>query len=119
MTRSRELGVRGEELAAAHLESAGYRILERNWRCRDGELDIVAAIDDVVVVVEVKARTGHGSGHPFEAVTPAKLARLRRLAVLWAHEHPPEGHRLRIDVVGVTVGAGSTPVIEHLVGVVA
>jgi putative endonuclease len=117
MTKSRELGVRGEQRAAEHLEAAGYRIIDRNWRCRDGEIDIVAALDDVVAVVEVKTRTGHGAGHPFEAVTPEKVARLRRLALAWAHEHPVEGHRLRIDVVGVTVGATGSETIEHLRGV--
>ncbi|BDZ51171.1 UPF0102 protein [Frondihabitans sucicola] len=121
MTTNRELGIRGEQLAAEYLEGAGYRIIERNWRCRDGEIDIVAAIDDEVVVVEVKTRTGHGAGHPFEAVTPAKVVRLRRLALGWAHEHPLEGHRLRIDVVGVTVGGASGcedgETVEHLRGV--
>jgi putative endonuclease len=117
MTKSRELGVRGEETAARHLERAGYRIRERNWRNREGEIDIVGEIDDVIVIVEVKTRTGHGAGHPFEAVTPAKVARLRRLAVSWAREHPLEGRGLRIDVVGVTVGPDGESVVEHLEGV--
>lgn len=117
MTRSRELGVRGEETAARHLERSGYRIVERNWRCRDGELDIIAETDEVVAVVEVKTRTGHGAGHPFEAVTPAKVQRLRRLALAWAHEHPTEGRILRLDVIGITVSASGDDVVEHLEGV--
>lgn len=114
MTKSKQLGDRGEDVAAGHLEGAGYRIIERNWRCRDGEIDIVAGVDDVVVVVEVKTRTGHGAGHPYESVTPSKVARLRRLAVAWARAHPLEGHRLRIDVVGVTVGPSGDETVEHL-----
>lgn len=117
MTKSRELGVRGEQIAASHLERSGYRIVERNWRCRDGELDIIAETDDVVAVVEVKTRTGLGAGHPFESVTPSKVQRLRRLAVLWAREQPTEGRQLRIDVVGVTIGPSGDETIEHLEGI--
>lgn len=119
MTKNRELGIRGEESAARYLETAGYRIIDRNWRCRDGELDIIASIDEVVAVVEVKTRTGHAAGHPYEAVTPAKVARLRRLALVWARENPFEGHRLRIDVIGVTVDGRGAETIEHLEGIVS
>ncbi|MGA1812402.1 YraN family protein [Frondihabitans sp. 4ASC-45] len=113
---NQEVGALGEEAAAVHLAERGYRILDRNWRCPEGEVDIVAEDDDYVVVVEVKTRTGHAAGHPFEAVTPAKVQRLRRLALAWAHGNPRSGQRLRVDVVAVTLEADAStrPVIEHL-----
>jgi len=116
MTKSRELGSRGEDTAAEYLERVGYRILDRNWRRRAGEIDIVAESDDVVAIVEVKTRTGLGAGHPFEAVTPSKAARLGRLAYAWSAEHHVGGRRLRIDVIGITVGTTGELVVEHLQG---
>lgn len=114
----------GEDLAASYLSEAGLRILERNWRCRDGELDIVAVDDGVLVFVEVKTRSSTAFGDPAEAVHPAKASRLRRLAVRWLVEHDgtywPE---LRFDVVSVlrhgTAGTGGTggPAVRHLPGV--
>lgn len=110
-----ELGAAGEEIAAEYLRECGYRVLARNWRCPEGEIDIVVADDDWVVVVEVKTRSSHAAGHPFESVTPTKLARLRRLAGAWARENPREGSRLRVDAVAVTVAAGTAPpTVEHL-----
>ena len=89
--RSSRVGRRGEQTAAAYLEERGYRVLDRNWRSSDpaqrGELDLVLRHRRVLVVCEVKARTGGPLAHPSEAVTPEKLARLRRLAVLWLREH--------------------------------
>ncbi len=102
----------GEELAARWYLERGFVILDRNWRTRGGELDLVTARDQLVVVCEVKARATVAYGHPFEAITPAKLARLRRLAVQWLHDHDRRGARLRLDVAGV-VGAR----IEVLEGV--
>ncbi|MFI5085431.1 MAG: YraN family protein [Actinomycetales bacterium] len=112
------LGRRGEELAADFLEDRGIRVIDRNWRCPSGEIDIVAFDGDVLVVVEVKTRRSTLYGHPFEAVTPAKLARLRTLAVRWQRERglrPPE---VRIDVVAVVADGTLNPVLEHLRGVV-
>jgi putative endonuclease len=90
-TRSSRVGRRGEQAAAAYLEERGYRILDRNWRSpyadQRGELDLVLRHRGALVVCEVKARTGGPLAHPAEAVTPEKLARLRRLAALWLREH--------------------------------
>ena len=72
------LGRYGEEVAAEHLVAAGLTIVARNWRCREGEVDIVALDGDVLVMCEVKTRRGVGFGTPLDAVTPAKAARLRR-----------------------------------------
>jgi putative endonuclease len=77
------LGRYGEEVAAAYLVAAGLTIVARNWRCRDGEVDIIALDGDVLVMCEVKTRRGVGFGTPLDAVTPAKAARLRRLALRW------------------------------------
>ncbi|MCU1482446.1 MAG: hypothetical protein JWQ19_3232 [Subtercola sp.] len=111
-----ELGRRGEQLAVDHLVGAGYTIVQRNWRCTQGEIDIVAERQGIVVFVEVKTRSGLRYGHPFEAITVAKLARLKRLSAAWCEAH---GGRptIRIDVVGVVAPAGQPATIEHLEGI--
>lgn len=91
----------GEDLAARWYMEHGYRIVDRNWRTRGGELDLVAQRDTMIVVCEVKTRASLAYGHPFEAITPAKLRRLRRLAAQWLHEHDCRGLTLRLDVVGI------------------
>lgn len=108
------LGRRGEDLAAAALVAKGYLLLDRNWRCPLGELDIVAVDGAETVFVEVKTRSGLGFGHPFESVTPVKLARLRRLAAAWCEAHPGGHDLIRIDVIAVILPAAGEPVIEHL-----
>lgn len=98
-----ELGRAGEERAAEELSRRGYRILDRNWRCRSGEIDIVAGLGSEIVAVEVKTRSGTAYGHPLEAIGEAKLRRLWRLARLWAREHPEHarGKRLRVDAIAL------------------
>lgn len=120
MARKDELGRTGEQLAVEHLTTAGYTILDRNWRCSLGEIDIVAQQGATTVVVEVKTRSGLGFGHPLDAVTPRKLARLRRLAGAWCEAHPTSTGRekvgartLRIDVIGV-VAARDGITIDHV-----
>jgi putative endonuclease len=111
------LGARGERLAEDYVRSMGAVVLDRNWRCADGELDIVVSDAGTLVAVEVKARRSWDYGHPFEAVGHDKLARLVRLLAQWAQEHGA-GHRpRRIDVVAVTGPPGAQSVIEHLRGV--
>src|SRR5665213_650348 len=98
------LGRYGEAFAADYLISAGMTVLDRNWRCRDGEVDIVAVEGDVLVICEVKTRRGVEFGTPLDAVTPAKAARLRRLASRWlAQPTTPPRHygEVRFDVVSV------------------
>jgi putative endonuclease len=118
LTRA-ELGAFGEQLAAEHLAAAGLRILARNWRCRYGELDIVAADEAsrTAVFVEVKTRSGDGFGGVAEAVTADKVRRLRRLASLWLAGQDARWSGVRIDVVGVRVGRSRTPELTHVVGV--
>ncbi|MHA0286619.1 YraN family protein [Mycobacterium sp. C3-094] len=119
-THSRaEIGALGEQLAVDHLRGLGLTILDRNWRCRYGELDVVAADEDAraLVFVEVKTRTGEQFGGPLAAVTPVKLRRLRRLAGLWLSARGGSWAQLRIDVVAVTLGRTRAPEITHLQGV--
>ena len=105
-------------MAVDHLLSLGMRVLQRNWRCRYGELDVIAAEGtSTVVFVEVKTRTGDGFGGLPEAVTPAKLRRIRRLAGLWLADQTTGWREIRIDVVGVRVGRHRTPEVTHLRGV--
>ncbi|MEB7505134.1 YraN family protein [Arthrobacter koreensis] len=112
------LGQTGEELAARYLTTAGYHVLERNWRCRQGEIDLVARDGSTLVIAEVKTRSSLDYGHPFEAVSAAKLSRLYLLAAAWTREHA-EGHvSWRVDAVSVLLPGGDRPpVIEHLKGI--
>jgi putative endonuclease len=118
MTRA-EIGAMGEQLAVDHLKSLGLRVLTRNWRCRYGELDVIAADDTtrVVVFVEVKTRTSDQFGGVAQAVTPNKVRRLRRLAGLWLAGQDGSWAEVRIDVIGVRIGRQRTPEITHLRGV--
>ena len=109
-------GRAGEQRAAAHLQNLGYTVLDRNWRCAAGELDIVAARGVDLVVVEVKTRRSAAYGHPFDAVDQRKRDRLWRLSYAWSAAHPDASRhrRLRVDVVGITGDDPATAVLEHL-----
>lgn len=111
------LGQRGEQLASEYLLGAGFRVLDRNYRCREGEIDIVAAERRVLVVCEVKTRSGVQYGLPIEAVTRQKVRRLRRLAVRWVVAHPVTFDELRVDVIGVLKSGAGDFTIEHVRGV--
>jgi putative endonuclease len=108
------LGRYGEDLAVRHLQTLGLEVLERNWRCRWGELDIIAVDGDCLVVCEVKTRRSVAAGGPLEAVTPAKLGRLRRLTAAWLHDQDQHFAQIRIDVIGVLRPPRGRAVIEHL-----
>ncbi|WP_203579644.1 YraN family protein [Microbacterium hibisci] len=114
-----DLGRAGEDRAARYFEERGFTVLARNWRCRDGEIDLVVADRMTVAVVEVKTRRGEGFGHPFEAIDARKRVRLWRLAVAWASAHRDlvQGRRLRIDAVGLTGATVEAARLEHLVDV--
>ena len=116
--RSSELGRWGEELAAEQLAAGGLRVLARNWRCSQGELDLVGLeADGTVVFVEVKTRAGTGFGTPAEAVGWRKSGRIRRLAGAWLADHRPAGTTgLRFDVVGIVRRPGEPPEVTHLRG---
>lgn len=96
------LGADGEAVTATWYEERGFQVLARNWRCREGELDLVLAKDDLIVICEVKTRSSGRYGSPFEAVGPAKQLRLRRAAARWLREAAPfRPDRVRFDVAGV------------------
>lgn len=113
MGHNQALGRRGEDLAADYLRGLGMAVLERNWRCAEGELDIVAEDAGSVVGIEVKTRSGLGFGHPAEAVGPAKLRRLFRLTRAWCSEHGRRWSTARVDVVAVLVAPDGSAGIEH------
>ena len=116
------VGAYGESLAARYLVESGMQILDRNWRCDQGEIDIVAMDDVCLVIVEVKTRRSLAFGSPAEAVTAAKAARLRRLAGCWLAAHRSMVEfvvDIRIDVIGVLRPARGPAQIEHLIAVTA
>jgi putative endonuclease len=108
----------GEDLAARHLDAAGLQILARNWRCSEGELDIVAREGPVLAFVEVKTRSSVAFGVPSEAVTPVKAARIHRLALRWLDEHREQAGwpAIRFDVVSIVRLGPGGPSVEHLRG---
>lgn len=111
------LGRQGEQAAVEYLQGCGFSIMDRNWRCADGEIDIVAAERRTFVVCEVKTRSGTRFGSPLDAVGQAKRRRLRRLAAQWLVAHGTRFDQIRIDVLGLlTDGAGGFT-IEHVRGV--
>ena len=118
LTRA-EIGALGEQLATDHLTGLGLRILTRNWRCRFGELDVIAVdpTTSTVVFIEVKTRTGDGFGGLAQAVTSPKARRLRRLAAIWLASQDERWAAIRVDVIGVRIGRRRTPEITHLQGI--
>jgi putative endonuclease len=111
------LGRYGEDLAEGYLRSQGFTILERNWRCPTGEIDIVAREGATLVVCEVKTRRSTAFGSPLEAVGPRKLRRLRELGLHWLDENGVHAPRIRIDVIGILRPLTGAAVIDHLRGV--
>ena len=110
------VGRYGEDVAERHLLAAGLRVLERNWRCAEGEIDILAVEGETLVVCEVKTRSGLGYGDPAEAVGPDKSARLRRLALRWMAGQEIGWRELRFDVVTVLRRPRGGPLVRHLRG---
>jgi putative endonuclease len=115
------VGARGEDLAAAELERQGMTILARNWRCPTGEIDIVATEDaggrQTLVFCEVKCRTGLGFGAPLEAITHAKVRKLRQLAAEWLAATGSGVEQIRIDAVGVVLLPRQRPQLTHIRGI--
>jgi putative endonuclease len=114
--RRRLLGQRGEAIAARHLTGLGMEVIDRNWRCDAGEIDLVLRDGRVLVVCEVKTRTSTAYGAPLEAIDQRKLDRLRRLAARWLRVHDCHPDDVRIDMVGVLAPPGMPVEIEHVEG---
>ncbi len=113
-----EVGRRGEDLACAELVRLGMEVVDRNWRCALGEIDIVAADRSgrglTLVFCEVKCRSGLGYGHPLEAITYAKLRTLRQLAAQWMRENRVTAPFIRVDAIGVLLVPGEEPALTHV-----
>jgi putative endonuclease len=114
--RLNALGRYGERVAARHLVEHGMVLLDRNWRCEAGEIDLVLRDGDVLVVCEVKTRTSDDYGTPHQAVDPAKLERLGRLGLRWAEDHDVHPAETRIDLVAVHPQPRGAALVEHVPG---
>jgi putative endonuclease len=112
---NRASGDLGEDIASRYLERSGYEVVERNYRTRRGELDLVARRGDTLIIVEVKLRRGTAYGDPLEAVTPRKQQTIRLMAEEYLSERDPSFEDLRFDVVGILLPAGR-PEISHVEG---
>ncbi len=114
------LGDFGERLALRRLVAEGYAVLDRNWRCPDGEIDIVARVADVLVVCEVKTRSSIRFGTPLQAISREKADRLHRLGRRWLAAHPEvlTVSFVRVDIVAVLRRRRGQFELEHVVGVV-
>lgn len=110
-----QLGRSGEDEAVRYLTSRGWQILDRNWRCRDGEIDIIARDGRTLVFVEVRTRSSDRCGHPLETVTPVKVRRLRLLARRYAQAHHLRGQNMRIDVIGIIHPRHGRAELTHVV----
>jgi putative endonuclease len=112
---SQRLGEMGERLAADHLEARGYHIRERNFRCREGEIDIIAEKDGCLAFVEVKTRRGSSMGEAAESVTPVKAMRILRVAETYSQDRTDLPPDRRIDVVAVDLTPrGHLLRVEHI-----
>lgn len=116
-SRKKKLGKQGEDLAVEYLTEIGLTVLSRNWRCREGELDVVATDGNGIVVCEVKTRSGAEFGAPAESVTPVKIERIRRLTNLWLAAFHVSWCAVRFDVVAVLWPPCGQPEITHFRGV--
>jgi len=111
------LGAYGEAFAARYLTGQGMVLLDKNWRCDLGEIDLVLRDGPVLVVCEVKTRSSLAFGAPLEGVTARKAARLRRLAARWLADHAVRPDEVRIDLVGLLLPASGSAQLEHVRGV--
>jgi putative endonuclease len=107
------LGRNGEDVAAAFYEARGFDVLERNYRVGEGEIDVIARRDDLIVFCEVKTRRSDAWGSPSEAVAWSKQQRLRRLAAKWMRERKPGAVGIRFDVISIVLRQGGSEV-THL-----
>lgn len=112
------LGQRGEELAIDHLTDVGMIVLDRNWRCGIGEIDVVAQDGNTIVVCEIKTRSGLGYGAPVEGVDEVKLTRLHRLGRRWLAANDIRARAVRVDVIGILARPGHRVIVDHLRGLV-
>lgn len=108
------VGSQGEELAVTFLEKQGYALLERNYRCKGGEVDIIARDAKTVVFVEVKTRRTSSYGVPQLAVTPFKQRQIMKAALTWLASHRKLEAPARFDVIAITIQGDREPVFDHI-----
>ncbi|CAN5340267.1 YraN family protein [soil metagenome] len=111
------LGAYGERVAEEHLVAQGMILLDRNWRCGEGEIDLVLRDGAVLVVCEVKTRTSEINGTPHEAITDAKLSRLQRLGLRWADAQGVHPQEMRVDLVAVMRPLRGAAQVDHVRGI--
>jgi putative endonuclease len=111
---NKTLGDRGEQIAAAFLERAGWTLVSRNFRMGRKEIDLVARLGETVAFVEVKTRAGLGYGHPLEAITWKKRREIHQVATAWIHRYGSASDEYRFDAIAVLVQAGGPPRVEHV-----
>jgi putative endonuclease len=119
MAHKDDLGRWGERVAAEYLESEGYSIVDRGWRCAHGEIDIIVHREDCTAFVEVKTRRTLQFGHPLESITPAKMSRLRVLAGEWCRTTGYSRGRIRIDGIGIVGDGVRIESLDHRTDVIA
>lgn len=107
-----------EEAGARYLQEHGYELLERNWRCRSGEIDIIAKKEGVIVIVEVRSRSVHNEqyGTPAESITPRKIKQIRETAAVYLHRTHQYNEPIRFDVLAVQMRRNEVAAIEHIPG---
>lgn len=111
---NQQLGAHGEYLAVSFLERKGYRTVDRNYRCKGGEVDIIACDGNTLVFVEVKTRRSLSFGVPQLAVTPFKQRQIMKAALTWLSHHQNHDTPARFDVIAITLQSDADPFIEHL-----
>lgn len=112
MASTKQLGILGETITAQYLSKHGYKILERNFKCKFGEIDIIAIHKDYLVIIEVKTRWSEKYGKPEEAVTPRKLAKLYRLADYYMATHTVKKIKMEVAAVEITDNTYSIKIIR-------
>ena len=113
MNSNQSVGKYGEDRATEFLVRLGYEIIDRNWRGKSGEIDVIARDRNCLVFVEVKTRTRTGFGHPFEAITAKKIQTMRSLVSQWCHNRNLASNEVRLDALSVLIVRGRVT-IEHL-----
>jgi putative endonuclease len=114
-TAKQALGQRGEAMAQAHLQHKGYHIITTNWRCKEGEIDIVAHKDDAWAFVEVRTRRAPDTSFAFESITPAKRRKMIAVSHAYRAAHGLEEAFTSIDVIGIALPRGHAPIVEHVI----